>query len=114
MKAISDIINNPEDPRWRAPEAPQIGIEKICLEDPWGPDPNWFEKEMKDSVGTRPICYVTGPDPIYKKMGHQCWSQILGPIKPYTRYNYLKLTNLVPDPKNVILPVKMLGPIGDQ
>ena len=32
MKAISDIINNPEDPRWRAPEAPQIGIEKICLE----------------------------------------------------------------------------------
>ena len=37
MKAISDIINNPEDPRWRAPEAPQIGIEKICLEDPWGP-----------------------------------------------------------------------------
>ena len=79
MKAISDIINNPEDPRWRAPEAPQIGIEKICLEDPWGPDPNWFEKEMKDSVGTRPICYVTGPTYIKKwgtNAGPKFWDQL--------------------------------------
>ena len=78
MKALSDIINNPEIDG----ERKQIGIEKLCLEY----DLNWFEKEMKDSVDARSVMLHD----IYKKMDNA----LNFIIKPYTRYNYLKLTNL--------------------